>query len=109
MHATKNAIVRQRYKPRRTYPVAPFVTGGVISGSVPPVLIAEGVLAVLPPGVVMFPALLPGTVLNVKAGHGGIGEVPTAVAGIAEPTPLLVNGVGKGKVEVFGSSIVSPS
>lgn len=33
---------------------------------------------------------------------------PSSLAGIAGPTPLLVQGVGTGKVEVFGSASVSP-
>ncbi|KAH0848265.1 hypothetical protein FOPE_02435 [Fonsecaea pedrosoi] len=37
-----------------------------------------------------------------------VGRAPTSLAGIAEPTPLLVHGVGIGNVEVFGSSSVSP-
>ncbi len=47
-----------------------------------------------------------------NTGSGGevvINSLPTELAGMAEPTPVLVKGVGSSKVEVFGSAIVSPS
>lgn len=34
--------------------------------------------------------------------------LPTALAGMADPTPVLVKGVGRTKLEVLGSAIVSP-
>lgn len=61
----------------------------------------------------MLPLLLPAAVVNA-AGDGGkngtcnevyVAGPPTALAGIADPTPLLVNGVGMSKVEVFGTSL----
>ena len=61
-----------------------------------------GTVVVAPPGV------------DVEVSNGGIDEelkdagAPSSLAGMAEPIPLLVHGVGIGKLNVFGWSTLSP-
>lgn len=73
-------------------------------------------LAVLPERLLMLPELVLAVVVESEAcvDNTSIDEdvneagPPTSLAGIAEPTPLLVNGVGKVNVDVSGSSSMSP-
>jgi len=120
-------IVRSTNLPHNGAAAALFVMGGVISDWVGETVVTEdGPLAVpteaLPMLVVTFIIELLTSLLleldvaevEVSASIDEVEEVyvsglPTAVAGIADPTPMLVNGVGKARLEVLGSAPEYPS
>ena len=84
----------------------------------PPVTVLSVLVIVAVVLPVRLPPLPPALVVDVIeiVGNRGIAvddelkdaELPTSLAGIADPIPELVNGVGKASVDVFGSLIMSP-
>ena len=119
LHA--KAIIMNHLLSQLMLSVPPFAIGGVISGRFVAAFVGVKLLPatiLLVPAAVVFPLLLPILVLEVNVTEivGNCGtddnekdaELPRSLAGIADPTPLLVNGVGKGSVEVFGGFIRVP-